>query len=331
MTVLASTFPTLLDQAKMLDPNGNAATVVELLSMSTPILDDMHVIEGNLPGGHRSTVETSLPPSYWRSFNQGIQAGKGTTAQVDEQAGLNEAFTVIDRALADFGGNRASYSLQRGRMQMRGMTNEVVSTLIYGNAGVSINEFTGFMPRMSSLTAGNAQNVIDGGGTGGDNASILIVKWGDGVHGFFPKGSKAGIVHEDLGEKLLDSVGGVAGAMMVALVDHWIWNLGLATPDWRDMVRICNLDVSNLVGNSTPADITDLVEHGLECLTDGPGRTVIYMNRTVGRIWRKQQREDVTSGGGLTFENVGGRRVMMFDDVPVKRIDAMLNTEARIT
>ncbi len=187
------------------------------------------------------------------------------------------------------------------------------------------------MPRMSSLSAGNAQNVIDGGGTGSDNASILVINWGDGVHGFFPKGSKAGIVHEDLGEKLLDSVGGVAGNMMVALVDHWIWNLGLATPNWQDMVRICNVDVSNLVTNSTPADLTDLVEHALSCIPPGPGRKAIYMNRTLLRIWRKQQREDVTAGGGLTFENVDGRDVVKFGGAVVRTLDAMLNTEARVT
>ncbi|MGL4813226.1 MAG: phage major capsid protein [Beijerinckiaceae bacterium] len=33
----------------------------------------------------------------------------------------------------------------------------------------------------------------------------------------------------------------------------------------------------------------------------------------------------------LTLETVAGKRVMMFDEVPVKRCDALLNTETAIT
>jgi hypothetical protein len=39
----------------------------------------------------------------------------------------------------------------------------------------------------------------------------------------------------------------------------------------------------------------------------------------------------VTSGGGLTFDNVAGKRVMFFDDVPVRRLDCMLNAETVVT
>jgi hypothetical protein len=331
MPILNSAYPTLLDQAKTLDPNGSTARFVELLKASNPILEDMVAIEGNLPGGHRSTVETSLPPAYWRSYNQGVIPGKGTTAQIDEQAAMLEAWTIIDAKLANFGGNKAQFSMQKGRMQLEGMNQEMASTLIYGNAGVSPSEFTGFMPRMSSLTAGNSQNVINAGGTGGDNASILVIRWGDGVHGFFPKGSSAGVKHFDLGEQMAQNANGVTGALMKALVDQWTWDIGLATPDWRHMVRICNIDVSNLTSNTTPADLIELLEHALECLPLGDGRDVIYMNRTVGRFLRKQVRENVTSGGGLTFDNVAGKRVMFFDDVPVRRLDCMLNAETVVT
>ncbi len=48
-------------------------------------------------------------------------------------------------------------------------------------------------------SAGNAQNIIDAGGTGTDNTSIWLV-WGENtVHGIFPKGQKAGIQMEDKG------------------------------------------------------------------------------------------------------------------------------------
>jgi hypothetical protein len=32
----------------------------------------------------------------------------------------------------------------------------------------------------------------------------------------------------------------------------------------------------------------------------------------------------------LTFETVAGERVMTFDDIPVRRTDALINTESRV-
>ncbi len=48
--------------------------------------------------------------------------------------------------------------------------------------------------------AKDAPNVIDAGGTGDTLTSIWLVSWGDNtVHGIYPKGSKSGLEHEDLG------------------------------------------------------------------------------------------------------------------------------------
>jgi hypothetical protein len=55
------------------------------------------------------------------------------------------------------------------------------------------------------------------------------------------------------------------------------------------------------------------------------------MNRTLHTYLKKQTRNDVISGGGLTFDNVAGKRVAFFDEVPVKRVDALLNTEAAVS
>jgi hypothetical protein len=41
-------------------------------------------------------------------------------------------------------------------------------------------------------------------------------------------------------------------------------------------------------------------------------------------------RQDVTSGGGLTFENFGGRRTLMFGEVPIRTVDALINGESQV-
>lgn len=322
---------TLADWAKRLDPSGKVSDIVELLAQSNEILPDMQWIEGNLPTGHRNTMRTGLPAVAWRLINAGVLPSKSTTAQIDEQAGILEAWSEVDVALAKLNGNTAAFRLSEARAFIEAMNQEMAQTLFYGNGGLAPEEFTGLAPRYSSLAAGNGANILDAGGTdAADNTSIWLTAWSpETVSGIFPKGSMAGIEHDDYGEVTVQVTQGVAGQRMRALQERWVWNAGIQLADWRYVVRIANIDVSNLSGASG-ADLIDLMENALEILPNALGKPVFYMNRTVARFLRRQERGDVTSGGGLTFENVEGKRVMDFGGVPVRRVDAILNTEARV-
>jgi hypothetical protein len=322
---------TLVDWAKRLDPGGKVDTIVELLSMRNEMLADMLWREGNLPTGHRTTVRTGLPTVYWRMLNQGIPPSKSTTAQVDEQVGMLEAWSEVDKDLATLNGNVSAFRLSEAKAFIEAMNQEMASTLIYGNGGLAPEEFTGLAPRYSAISgAANADNIIDAGGTGSDNTSIWLVSWGeDTVFGIFPKGSKAGLIHEDYGEVTVEVTAGVAGSRMRALQERYQWKGGLALRDWRSVVRIANIDVSDLAGG-TPPDLIDAMEAAAEIVLDDGGRRAFYMNRRVRRYLRKQARTDVAAGGGLNFDNFGGKRVLMFGDIPIRTVDAILNTEARV-
>ena len=53
MATLAANVLTLADWAKTRDPDGKTADIVELLSQTNPILDDILYVEGNESTGHR--------------------------------------------------------------------------------------------------------------------------------------------------------------------------------------------------------------------------------------------------------------------------------------
>jgi hypothetical protein len=321
---------TLADWAKRLDPGGQIDSIVELLTQTNEMLKDMIWKEGNLPTGHRVTVRTGLPTVAWRLLNQGVAPSKSTTAQIDEQAGMLEAWSEVDKDLALLNGNVGSFRLSEAKAFLEAMNQEMAATLFYGSASAP-EEFVGLAVRYSLSTAANGDNVIKAGGSGSDNASIWYVAWGDEtVCGIFPKGSKAGLVREDYGEVTVEVTAGVAGNRMRALQERYQWKGGLCVKDWRYAVRICNIDVSDLAGGS-PADLIDAMEHAQEIIPNELGRRVFYMNRTVRRYLRKQTRTDVSAGGGLTFDNVGGKRVMQFNGDPVRITDALLNTEATVS
>jgi hypothetical protein len=56
MATLGANVLTLADFAKRVDPDGKVPSIVELLSQSNEVLQDMLWMEGNLPTGHRTTV-----------------------------------------------------------------------------------------------------------------------------------------------------------------------------------------------------------------------------------------------------------------------------------
>jgi hypothetical protein len=321
---------TLADWGKRLDPDGKVPTIIELLMQTNEMLDDMVWREGNLPTGHRTTVRTGLPAVAWRLLNQGITPSKSTTAQIDEQAGMLEAWSEVDKDLALLNGNVQAFRLSEARAFIEAMNEEMQQTIIYGNGGLAPEEFTGLSVRYSLSTAPNGSNVIKAGGVDTDNTSMWLVAWGeDTVSGIFPKGSKAGLIHEDYGEVTVEMTAGLAGSRMRALQERWQWKGGIALKDWRYVVRICNLDVS-LMNAGVTIDLIALMEQAVETLPNKLGKPVFYANRTTRRYLRKFARTQVGLGGGLTFENFEGKRILYFGDIPIRTVDAILNTEALV-
>lgn len=331
MATLATTNPTLLDLAKMTDPDGRIASIVELLAQTNEILDDMTWVEGNLPTGHRTTMRTGLPAPTWRKLYGGVQPTKGQTAQVTDNTGMLEAYAEVDKALADLNGNTAQFRLTEDKAHIEGMAQEAAQTLFYGNEGTAPEEFTGLTARFNSLSAANAENIIVGGGSGTDNNSIWLIVWGPNtVHGIIPKGSTAGLQQKDLGEVTIENVDG-AGGRMQAYRTHYRWDMGLTVRDWRYIVRIPNIDKSLLtVSISTGADIADLMFQAMEMVPNlNAGRPVFYMSRRTRSFFRRQLSEKVKSST-LDFANIGGRRTMMFQDIPIRRVDQLAADEALV-
>lgn len=325
-STLGATLPTLVDVAKRLNPNGTIADISEMLAQKNEIIADLQMKEGNLPTGHQYTQRTGLPTIYFRLLNQGVPNSKSITSQVTEQAAILEGRAQIDRDLAMLNGNSAAWRLSETRPFYEAFSEKVATTIFYGNAGTDPEQFTGLATRFSSLSAGNGGNIVDAGGTGSDNSSIWMIGHGDGFHGIYPKGSTAGLQHEDLG--VVDAFDS-SNNRFRAYMDWFQWKIGIAMPDWRNVVRIANIDISNLVAQSGQANIQNALVKAAARIQTSQG-VKIYMNRTVRQYFEIEQAALVKTGGGLTYENVDGRTVMSWRGFPVRTVDSLLETEARV-
>lgn len=339
MATLASTHPTLLDLATRKDPDGSIAAVAEVLNETNEILDDMVWREGNLTTGHKTTVRTGLPQPTWRKMYGGVQPTKSTTAQITDTTGMLEAYAEVDKALADLEGNTDEFRLSEDRPHIEGMGQEIADTLFYGNEDTEPEAFTGLAPRFNDLSAANADNIIDAGGTGSDNASIWLVVWSvDTCFGIVPKGSDAGLQMQDLGEVTIENIDGANGRMQ-AYRSHYRWDAGLVLKDWRFVVRIANIDKSLLTrvytsGDfSSGANLPDLMFQAMRLPPMlGKGRPAFYMSRDIA-TWVSRQTMAIGQNGLITSDNVSGeqRFTERFHGIPMRRVDVLAADEAQVT
>lgn len=330
MAILTANNPTLLDLAKATDPDGSIARVVEILNQRNEVLEDMPWMEGNLPTGHRTTIRSGLPTPTWRKLYGGVQPTKSRRVQVTDNCGMLEDYAEVDKALADLNGNTEAFRISEDRAHIEGMSQEMAQTLFYGNEGSEPEAFTGLAPRFNSLSAENADNIIDAfSGSGGDLTSIWLVVWGENsVHGIVPKGSKTGVQMTDKGQVTIENADGTGGRME-AYRTHYRWDCGLTVRDWRQIVRIANIDVSELGTIANTKNIINWMVQAAERVDNlNAGRPVFYMNRTIREKLRLGILEKISNN--LTWETVSGKRVMTFDDIPVKRVDQILKTESRV-
>lgn len=347
MAVIGASALTYADWAKRLDDGYRVARIIELLSQTNEILEDMLVVEGNLPTGHKTTIRTGLPQATWRVLNLGVPNAKSTAAQLVDACGNLETYAVIDKDIADLNGNTAEFRLSEVKAFLEGMSQQVASTLIYGNQFLNAERFTGLAPRYSTVNTANSNsafNVLDGGGTASTNTSVWVAVWGDDtLHATFPKGKITGLQHRDMGEwPIADS----AGNTYQGYRDHFKWEIGLVLRDWRYCARVCNIDVTQLTGVSAanlinlliralyrlptaPVSATTIQSSDTDAVRANMGRTIIYGNRVV-RTYLDLQAMNKTNVL-LRIEEFDGKPITTFRGIPVRTCDAILSNEARVT
>lgn len=330
MTTLAATHPTLLDVAKQLDPEGSVDKLVEILDQTNEVIADAVFIEANGITGHRTSIRAGLPTPTWRKMYGFVQPSKGTAVQVTDSMGMMEAYAEVDQALVDLNGNTAAFRLNEDRAHIEGMNQEFASTLFYGNESSEPEAFTGLSPRYNDQTAANGENILTSAATpdNTDNASIWLIVWGPNtIHCLYPKGSMGGLKVTDKGQvTLTDSSGG----NMEAYRTHYRWDCGLCVRDWRYAVRI-NFDLEDVTAAGTSGPVlSQLMGQAIRRIPSlGMGRPAFYANRDALDAIDLQ----ANYKGNMAFktiEDAQGKLVDTFRKIPIRRVDALLSTEAGI-
>ena len=337
MSLLAANNPTLLDVALMPE-NESAKDVINLLAQSNPMLTDMVAIPCNKGLFHETTVRVGLPTPVWGRIYKGVPTSKSIMQTVKDTTGFLESASEVDERLVDdieSALGKASIRAQEAEAHLEAMGQEMAKALIYHDTDTDPEKPMGLAPRFSDLTnAENKRQIVDGGGTGSDNTSIWLVTWASNtVHAIYPKNGKAGLERIN---RMKVQKADADGNLYFVYREDFKWHLGLSVRDWRYVVRIANIDVSDLTINAaTGANIVNLMteayyrHYGRRTQT---GKTYFYASTTIVKYLDYQARNATNINLFLTFDQQGpnASEVLKFRGIPIRESDAILETEARV-
>lgn len=332
MATIGANYSTLADIVARTNPDGSIERDIAMrVARKNALLQYLPFKEGNKPDGNQIVQAVKLPTVGYVKFNKAPTASKGQTAQKTDRVGTLITNSDIHVELAKQNNYEAGWRASEDMLFAEAMSQQVASDMVYGNEATDPEKFTGLTPRyatVSTVRNNSGYYMINGGGTGTDNTSIWIVSLGmDGVYGLYGKGQTAGMTMEDQGVK---QKADRDGNLMDVYRTQFRWNVGLQVKRPGAAVRIANVDVSNLTGETSAADLSTLLARGCHLLEGGLGQTAILMNKTT-QAWLDIQAKKESTLGLHDVEDTFGKKINAFRGIPILEMDAITNAEATVT
>lgn len=336
MATLAQRFLTLADVYK-----ASVGPIIEVLNdTSQGLMDDFVAMECNQGTSHIHGIRTGLPSVSWGALYEGIVQSKSARQQVTDTTGFVEALSEVDQRVLELAGDkRLEVRMQESMAFLESMSQEIIKSMFYYDSTTNARFPKGLGSRFNALaTSGAGNQIVDGGGTGSDNTSIWFVTHGpNDFCMLYPKGTQGGITQEDMGRQMKNDASGDPYFVEMELFRAY---LGWAVKDWRNIVRIANVDVSNMQAGSVK--LYDLMRQGFYKLharrvskvanQQSIGRTVIYCNTGVMEALDRLSSNAAAADNFIRLKpmEIEGREVMSYRGIPIRETDQILNTEARV-
>lgn len=323
-----------LEWSQVHDSEGRHVKVINTLAKKNALFRTMLARETNMPNGHRSMSYDGLPDAVWRRIGQGLSGSRATASPAFFNTGELATRASIDKTLMDISANPQDERLSRSMAFMETIIQGFSSQMFYGSPDP--DKPAGLAYYYAALSGSAAsRNVVSAGGAANDQTSAFLVNWGEGqVFAGYPRNSKAGIEHIDVGDgkPVLVDDGSGTGKQLLAYVDDWYLRAALCMEDWRHAGRVCNIDITDLKTN-----VSGTHERLMGAMTDlhyqipdiGPNAAWYVSRFTAAQLHKAAV--DRVRNGSLSIQEVGGRPVTHFIGVPVYADDNILVNETVVS
>lgn len=311
----------LVEVVKRHDPDGNLATIAEVLNKTNDMVADAVWREANDNYSNKTTRRSRLPSGTWRKFNEGVSNTASETVELVDVIGILEAHSANDVDLIKSFKDPEQARTDEAMAFVEGLSQDMATAMVYGDASADPEKFTGLAPRLDSIAA--SANVINEGGTGSDLTSVFVIDWGmNSCYMMYPRNSIVGLEHIDRGVvDVLDS----DSKSFLAYKDIFKWKAGMVVKNNKSIGRLANIESTGSSNTFDPDNLITLVNR----MTKGPGRR-IYVNETV-----MTQIEILEKDKSNTYfyktDGLAPGPTMMFKGIPIRQVDAITITETALT
>jgi hypothetical protein len=295
--------------------------IIECLTQTNEILMDIPVLEANNGTVHTIVRRETLAESMARRYYEGTSAVATQTDTITEPTQMWQAWSEIDVDLADHTGDPAGLRKTDSIGILNGMGIQQARDLIYGSRqGKAGKDIDGFATRLAKI---DNKNVFDAGGTGNNLTSLYIAAMGERfLHLIYPRGfGTVGVKQEDKSKQTVVDGSGKKYEVYQTLFKS---QYGIALEDPRSLIRI-----ANIAADTDPEALILLVLKILRRLPNGASTYVLYGNFTIRDIIEKAAIEK--NNVIYSTEDPWGRPLTMLRNLRVRTVEAILDTEARIT
>jgi hypothetical protein len=323
--------------------NNDTLDVAEVLNETNEVIEDAIVQVSTDMTSHVFARRTALPAVSWVKLGNGWNATTGLLNQVREQIGQLKARFLAPQDIMDIQPNPAKYRMQQERAYIESMGQELSNTL-FGNFSSGTlsptteppEEFAGFQRRYASLGTTDTNFVINNGNTtGSDNTSVWFIQWGAGkTYLISPRNAPGGLSKMDKGLTLVSGDNSVASTtatmnnptnQLWAFITEFAWRVGLAVEDLRTVKRLANID--SVAGSTFTLDEDKIIQ--IKNNFKSRDMVSMYMNETVFTQLEILAKDKVNVH--WSENNPFGRPQLFFQNMPVRRSDAISNEEPILT
>jgi hypothetical protein len=324
-TLTAADQLTPLEVAKRFG-NKDSILVIENLAKVNEMLLDASVFEASDGTINRTTQRTAQPTGTRRMYNEGITPHASQTKQIEDMISMLEDYSDVDADLADHSPNKAAFLQSEDEAFLQGMALTQQEDLIYGNHTSDLAQINGLAVRMPSLAAGSVFDMTSPDKAGaGAGTSVFMVKWGKTfTHLFYPRGHEGvGIKREFRGK--VDAVK-VAGAILPCYRTFFSAQFGLSVRHPDSIKRVAN--ILNATMPSGLAILTNIIA-ARNKMPPGEGNIVIYCNSAVKTALDVYA---MTKSNMCYYaDDPWGKKVTMFQDMRIRQVESIVNTETLLT
>lgn len=326
---------TILSLATEIDANGDAAKIAETLTKMNAILLDAPWEEADGIFSMTVTQRLSLPSGTHRAINEGVPVESTHTRQLSESMAEILTYNEMDKSLIDAHPNPELKRSNEANAFIEGISQTQAAKMFYGNTQTAPKEPTGLAPRLDDSDQTNVHLNESNGGTvysGSTNTSIYAVQWGEEqVTMFYPRGQRKnlGIIREDKGVvTVTKATTGLASTKQhEAYRELYQLKYGMAVHDERCIARLANIRAMHREATYN-ANWKQLVEMLAEMKNGGVG-AVLYVPKVIYSQLRIMAAEKTNVYWDGT--NPWGKKVLYFDEHPVRLCEAILKSESTVS